>query len=390
MSSSVMISQSAELSDVLARLRAMETSVAFSAATADLAAAMQAVARFLPARPIDPVLTGVLLTCGPDGLVLAGTDRERAVRLACPATAHVDGTVLVPGRPLADTLRALDEEQVHVAVEGSRLAVRTARARFALPLLDVDVHPGVAPPPPLAGRVAAALALPALTSVAGAASKDGALPLFTGVRIRASGDALRLVATDRYRLALAELPWQGERPFDVLVPAGLVTEIVRLAASSTELALHADVDRVAFAWADHVVSAALLATPFPDEERYLGRPGDASVTLAPAEFAAAVHWVGLYAGARAAVTVELGDGEIRVRTDSSELGEAEESVKASVTGRLTQTYRVRYLLDALRAFSGDEVRLDIQSGMKSTVFSTESNDGTMLRYLVMPILPAGR
>src|SRR5581483_11430407 len=105
----------------------------FTSATADLAAATQAVARFLPARPIDPVLAGVLLTASPDGLVLAGTDRERAVRLACPATAHTDGTVLVPGRPLADTLRALDDERVRVAVEGSRLAVRTSRARFALP-----------------------------------------------------------------------------------------------------------------------------------------------------------------------------------------------------------------------------------------------------------------
>jgi DNA polymerase-3 subunit beta len=366
----------------------MDPSVGFSATTAELAGAMQAVARFLPSRPTDPVLTGVLLTASADGLVLACTDRERAVRLACPATVHTDGTVLVPGRPLAETLRALDDELVRVAVEGSRLAVRTSRARFALPLLDVDVHPGVAPPPPLVGRVSADLALPALVSVAGAASRDGALPLFTGVRLRADGDVLRLVATDRYRLALAELPWHGVGRFDVLVPAGLFTEIVRQAArssSATELALHADDDRAAFAWDDHVVSTALLATPFPDENRYLGRPGDASVVLSPTELAAAVHRVGLYAGERGAVTIDLGDGEVRVRCDSAELGEAEESVKAGVTGRLTQTYRTRYLLDALRAFD-DEVRLDIQSGMKSTVLHTESGNGAVLHYLVMPIL----
>lgn len=367
----------------------MDSSVAFSAVTAELAAAMQAVARFLPTRPTDPVLAGVLLTATGEGLLLAGTDRERAVRLSCPASVHVDGTVLVPGRPLTETLRALDDEQVHVVVEGSRLAVRTARARFALPLLDVDVHPGVAPPPPLAGRVDAGLALRALTSVAGAASKDDALPLFTGVRVRAHGDALRLVATDRYRLALAELPWRGVREIDVLVPAGLITEIVRQACGASEIALHADADRVAFAWAEHVVSTALLATPFPDENRYLGRPSDATVVLSPAELAAAVHRVGLYADGRGAIGIDLDDGEVRVRSGSSEVGEAEESVKASVTGRLTQTYRTRYLLDALRAFGGDEVRLDIQAGMKSTVFSTEASDGTMLRYLVMPILPTG-
>jgi DNA polymerase-3 subunit beta len=366
---------------------------AFSSATADLASAVHDVARFLPTRTVDPVLTGVLLSTSAAGLVLAGTDRERAVRLSCPATVHTDGVVLVPGRPLAETLRALDEEEVRIAVEGSRLAIRTSRARFALPLLDVDVHPGVAQPPPLAGWVAGTPALSAFAAVAGAASKDEALPLFTGMRIRAYGDKLRLVATDRYRMALAELPWRraaDDTDLDVLLPAGLITEIVRQAAGAPELALHADVDRAAIAWGEKVVSTALLATPFLDENRYLTRTGEVTVELAPAELAGAVHRVGLYAGGHGAVTVELADGEVRVRTDSVEIGEAEESVKATVTGRLDQTYRTRYLLDALRAFTGERVRLDIKSGMKSTVFSAEDPDGTMLRYLVMPILPSGR
>lgn len=117
--------------------------------------------------------------------------------------------------------------------------------------------------------------------------------------------------------------------------------------------------------------------PFPDENRYLGRHGDASVLVSPGELADAVHRVGLYSDGRGAVTLELNDGEVRVRADSVELGEAEESVKASVTGCLSQTYRSRYQLDALRAFGEGEVRLDIQSGMKSSVFSNGTDDGTM-------------
>ncbi|GDY30719.1 DNA polymerase III subunit beta family protein [Gandjariella thermophila] len=115
-------------------------------ATAALAAAAMDVTRLLPGRPYDPVLAGMLVAAGRDGVVLAGTDRERAVRLARPAVSHVDGRVLVPARPLAETLRALDAEQVRLVMEGGRLAVRTPGARFALPLLDVDLHPGVPVP----------------------------------------------------------------------------------------------------------------------------------------------------------------------------------------------------------------------------------------------------
>ncbi|MFD1044184.1 hypothetical protein ACFQ1S_00525 [Kibdelosporangium lantanae] len=104
---------------------------------------------------------------------------------------------------------------VRLAVEGTRLAVRTPNARFALPLLEADVHPGVPVTPPLAGTVDGELLASALTTVAATASRDDALPLFTGVRVRADGDRLVLAATDRYRMALASPPYcSGSQTFN--------------------------------------------------------------------------------------------------------------------------------------------------------------------------------
>jgi DNA polymerase-3 subunit beta len=363
-----------------------------TAATADLASAAADVARLLPSRSPDPVLSGVLLAAGRDGVTLAGTDRERSVRLHRAATAHTDGTVLVPGRPLAETLRALDVPEVRLTVEGSRLAIRTPRGRFALPLLDDSVYPGVPPVPTLAGTVAGRPMLRALVATAGAASRDDALPLFSGVHIRSTGDALRLIATDRYRLAIAELPWhQAVEGLDVLIPGTLATEIARQAAGTPELALHAGPDRAAVAWGDSVVGTSLLATPFPDESRYLGTTGDATLELEADSLLGAVRRVGLYADGRGAVGLDLADGEVRVRGAGTELGEAEESVKAGVTGRLTQTYRARYLVDALRTFAGRRISVDIKAGLRSTVLTaTEPDpDGLVLHYVVAPILPDG-
>ncbi|HEX5400791.1 MAG TPA: DNA polymerase III subunit beta [Pseudonocardiaceae bacterium] len=356
-----------------------------TAATSDLAGAAADVARLLPARTFDPVLSGVLLTADPTGVTLAGTDRERTVRLRRPATVHTGGHVLVPGRPLAETLRALDVPEVRLTVEGSRVAVHTPRARFALPVLDVDLYPGVPAAPPLAGRAAGKPLLRALAAVAGAASKDDALPLFSGVRVRSLDGSLRLVATDRYRLAVAQLPWQGTE-LDVLIPGALAAEIARQAAGSAELALHAGPDRAVVVWPDAELGTALLATPFPDEHRHLGTNGDARVTLAAAELLAAVRRVGLYADGRGAIGLDLGDGEVRVRAGGADLGEADESVKASVTGRLTQHYRVRYLLDALKVFGDQAVHMDVKAGLRSTVF-TATGDDLELSYVVMPILP---
>jgi DNA polymerase-3 subunit beta len=359
-----------------------------TSSTADVAAAAADVARLLPARSPDPVLSAVLLAATPDGVTRAGTDRERSVRLRRPALVHQEGTVLVPGRPLAETLRSLDVPEVRLTVEGARLAVRTPRARFALPLLDVSLHPGVPAPPALAGTAAGRPLSRAFVAAASATSRDDALPLFTGIRVRSVEAGLRLVATDRYRLVVAELPWQRAADVDVLLPGALATEIARQAAGAESLAVHADGDRAAIVWPDAEIGTALLATPFPDEHRHLGTTGDARLDVDADALLGAVRRVGLYTDGRGAVTLDLGDGEVRVRAGGADLGEADESVKATVTGQLTQHFRARYLVDALRVFAGRRVWADIKTGLRSTVFTAAEpdEDGLELHYVVMPIL----
>lgn len=355
--------------------------------TADLTGAAADAARLLPTRATDPVLSGVLLTADPTGVTVAGTDHERTVALRRSALVHTEGSVLIPGRPLAETLRAIDVPEVRLTVEGARLAIRTPRARYALPILDAERHPGIPQPPAGAGRAGRRLTR-ALQAVAGAASKEDALPMFSGVRIRATGETLRLAATDRYRLAVAELTWDPETDLDVLIPATFATEAARQAAGADELTVHADHNRAAITWPDAQLGTALLATPFPDESRYLNATGDAQLTVDADTLLAAVRRVALYADGRGAITLDLADGETRVRGGGTDQGEADESVKATTTGRLTQTYRARYLTDALRTFTGQEITIIIKTGLRSTVLRPTDPAELDLHYVVMPLLPS--
>jgi len=165
-----------------------------TATTANLADAASEATRLLAPRYTDPVLAGLLLHGTADGLLLAGNDRERWVSLSCAASVHTDGCVLVPAKPLAETLRALDSSTVRLTVEGSRLALRVPGARFALPLLDRDLHPGTGTPvPAVVAEVDGALLAAALRTVAGTAARDDTLPMFTGVRMYGHGSSLRLI-----------------------------------------------------------------------------------------------------------------------------------------------------------------------------------------------------
>jgi DNA polymerase-3 subunit beta len=354
--------------------------------TGELASAASALVRLVPGRLLDPVLSGLLLTADGAGVSLAANDRERAARLERPAVVHTEGRVLVPAKPLADTLRALELPEVRLVVEGSKLAIRAPGARFALPLLEVDVHPGVGAPPPVVGTVDGELFAAALTTVAAAASRDDALPMFTGVRIRSEGDRLVLLATDRYQMAVARLAWQPSGSLDVMVPASLLTELAKQVDGM--LTLHAERDRFGLGWARSVATTAVLDGSFLHESKVSVSDVDTRVEVGADALAGAVRRVGLYTDARGVLLVEVGDGEIRLRGADSRVGEAEEAVKAEVDGgRTPQAYQARFLADATRAFGGRRVRMEIQPGMRATVFSSVEEDALGLRYVVMPMLP---
>ncbi|GLZ32998.1 DNA polymerase III subunit beta [Lentzea sp. NBRC 105346] len=354
-----------------------------TATTAGLASAVAEVVRLL--RTHLP-LAGLLLRAGGSGVVVSGSDRETGVVLHRSATVHTDGAVLVPARLFAATLQSLDEPQVRLVVEGSRLAVRTSCARFALPLLDLPAHPGVPELPPLCGHVDSRALVSALAPVASAASRDDALPIFTGVRIQSAGSSLHLLATDRYRMAHAVLPWEpGPAPLDVLVPATALA----FRQPSGRVALHASTDRMGLAWSGDSITTALLAAPFPDDRarRLLEAVIDSTVLVDADTLARAVRRATPYAGPHGSVTLQVEDTELRVRGSDPQSGESEESVKATVEGnRITKTFQARYLADALRAFAGRRVELRIQDGLRSTVLtSPPDDDGVELTYLVVPM-----
>ncbi|OZM73380.1 DNA polymerase III subunit beta [Amycolatopsis antarctica] len=361
-----------------------------TADTAALADATAEATRLLAPRYTEPVLAGLLLHATADGLTLAGNDRERAVSLSCAAIAHTEGTVLVPAKPLAETLRALEDPAVRLVVEGSQLAVRVPGARFALPLLDRDLHPGAGAPAtdPVAEVDAIALAT-ALRTVAGTAAKDDSLPMFTGVRMHGDGTLLRLVGSDRYRMATASLPMRGTAPFDVLVPAGLLGELAKLAGGTVRL--HTAPNRFGASWGSVHVSTAVLDGGFLSPDAIQTSTVDTTLRIDAGALAAAVRRIGLYTDAGGVLELAVADGEIRLSGANQRSGEATEHVKADVSGgRTSPSFQVRYLLDALRPFTGQEVSLGIQPGMRATIVSAVDPGDVNITYYVMPMRAPGR
>ncbi len=196
-----------------------------------LAEAVAWVARSLPSRPVLPILSGLLLEASSDGLTLSCFDYEVSARIQVDAEVTEAGIALVPGRLLAEITRSLPSLPVEVDHEKDDVTVTCGPASFTLVTLPVKEYPRLPELPRLAGSVDGGVLATAIGQVAPAASRDDTLPVITGVNLEIDDDTIRLVATDRYRLAIREFGWNPAHPDSrgtLLVPAKTLSDAARM------------------------------------------------------------------------------------------------------------------------------------------------------------------
>ncbi len=340
-----------------------------------LAEAVAWVARSLPSRPVLPILSGLLLEASPGGLTLSCFDYEVSARIRVDAEVTEEGIALVPGRLLAEITRSLPPLPVELDHEKDDVTVTCGPASFTLVTLPVKEYPRLPELPRLAGTVDGGVLATAIGQVAPAASRDDTLPVITGVNLEVDDDTIRLVATDRYRLAIRELGWNPAHPGSrstLLVPAKTLSDAARMMASGVPVrvmmrgepgagggrtadatpgdSLRASDAMIGFESAGRRLTTRLIAgeyikymSRFPDD---FGSRGD----MPAIPLAEAVKRVALVAERGSSVRLSFGHGQVTIEAGTEGQARARETVAADFAGEETAiAFSPHYLMDGLGA-----------------------------------------
>ncbi len=337
-----------------------------------LAEAVAWVARSLPSRPVLPILSGLLLEASSDGLTLSCFDYEVSARILLDAEVAEAGTALVPGRLLAEITRSLPPLLVEVADEKDDVTVTCGPASFTLVTLPVREYPRLPELSWLAGTVDGGVLATAIGQVAPAASRDDTLPVITGVNLEIDDDTIRLVATDRYRLAIRELGWNPAHPGTrgtLLVPAKTLSDAARMMTpgapvrvmmrgeqgASTTGAKSGDSLRAADAMIGFESGGRRLTTRLIAGEyiKYMSRfPEDfgSRGDMPAVPLAEAVKRVALVAERGSSVRLSFGHGKVTIEAGTEGQARARETVAADFSGEETAiAFSPHYLMDGLGA-----------------------------------------
>jgi DNA polymerase-3 subunit beta len=345
-----------------------------------LAEAVAWVARSLPSRPVLPILSGLLLEADADGLTLSCFDYEVSARNRIEAEVTDPGTALVPGRLLAEITRSLPPREVEFDHSTGDVTLTCGPASFTLVTLPVRDYPRLPELARLAGTVDGGALATAIGQVVPAASRDDTLPVITGVNVEIDGDVIKLVATDRYRLAVRELGWNPAQPGSrgtLLVPAKTLADAARMMTPGVPVrvmvggehqaggawtaegnsgepkpadSLRAADAMIGFESAGRRLTTRLIAGEYI---KYMSRfPEDfgSRADMPAIPLAEAVRRVALVAERGSSVRLSFGNGRVTIEAGTEGQARARETVPADFSGNETAiAFSPHYLMDGLGA-----------------------------------------
>jgi DNA polymerase III subunit beta len=367
--------------------------------------AVSFVVKLLPQRNPQPILAGVLIEAGDDGLSLAAFDYEASARTTIEATVDEPGTILVHGRLLSEIASRLPNAPIQITVDDDGILLTCGSARFTLASMPVQEYPAIPEVTGESGLVPSEDFATAIAQVAFAASRDDVTPVLTGVQLEVTGTRLSLVATDRYRVALREIPWDGgstasDDSTTALVPARTLQEVGKTFAHGGDISIafsgSGDREIIAFTAGNKTVTSLLIKGNFPPVRRLFPEATEHHAVVNTADFAEAVRRVSLVLDRSAPLRFTFTPETVSMDASGTEQARATESIDSTLVGEeVTLGLNPQYLLESLGAVRSEFARITFTSSENANKLSpvlitpqtsVDKPGEDSFRYLLQPNL----
>lgn len=361
----------------------------FSINKSELQNALAVVSKGVSARSTLPILSGIYIEAHGDELILQTTDLSLSIQYKVAALIEEPGKAVVPGKLFNDIVKSLSDAAVHVLCESDNAIITCDAASFSIKTLDAEDFPGF---PHVDVQQEIRIPFSQFSSmvkrVARVVSKDESRAILSGVLVTLEGQRLKMVATDSYRLAIAEadVPESAADDFSAVIAGSFLQEIAGMPKSDDAVIIALAENQIVITYQDTMFINRRIEGTFPNYRQLLPSTCATRATMNVSHLVAAVKRASLLVQSSSPVRFLIdGDSQtVQISAASYDVGSAQEIVSCETQGETVEiAFNHSYVLDGLSAVETDDVYLEVNEGMKPGVFKS-TKEGEFL-YLVMPV-----
>lgn len=353
----------------------------------NLSRALSTVSRIANSRGSLPILSNVLLKTVNNQLIVEATNLDVAMSETIGAKIKTEGSITVPARLMQDYVASLPVGTLTLEVKDSKLQLTTDHHNSSIngtPADDFPVMPVIEKGDVL--EISGADFKQTLQQVLFAASTDEARPVLTGLYLHSEDGDLVAVATDSYRLA-EKVVSRTDKDISLLIPASSLQDVLRVMKDdSAPVSIHYDDQQARFSVGSVELVTRLIEGNYPDYRKLLPKESETTATLKLSDLQEITKVSSLFAReAAGGVTVSIDEEkqDVSIRSIASQVGENTATAEAKVKGEAVITMNSKYILDALSAFNGDQVSINVNGKLDPCLLTDPENDNYL--HVVMPV-----
>ncbi len=361
----------------------------FSINQTELQNALVTVSKGVATRSTLPILSGVYMCAKDDTVTLQTTNLDLSIQYTTAALVEEEGAAVVPAKLFSEIVKNLPDAAVHVTGSEEVLTMVCDTASFSLKALNPQDFPGF-PTVEIEKSVEIPFDLFAsmVKKTARFVSRDESRGVLTGVLVTLEDAHLRMVATDSYRLAMADidLPANHTGSFEAVIAGPFLQDIAALPKIDDPVQISLAENQIVVRCGSTVFINRRLEGNYPNYRQLLPESFETRATLNTASVVAAVKRTSLLSNASSPIRISLDAGEetITMSSAAQEVGSAQEVLSGNIQGENVEiAFNYSYILEGLSAISSEELFFDVQAPTKPGIFRACGEENYL--YLVMPV-----
>lgn len=370
--------------------------LAFTAARADLLRELEFSIPAVERKGASiPILSHVLVESDTAAaLRIVATNLDVTIESSAPALITAGGAIVVSAKKLREVLRSLAEGEVRFEQEPNGwVRVSAGATSFKLHAMEREHFPARPVMPASAHRLPGSSLGAIVRATAFAVPVEESRFSVPGALLELAGDEARAVSTDGHRLALAETlgygaAREGVEPVTAIIPRRAYQQLDTLAGDpEDEVEIAIDDNHVFFRSGARTIASRKPTAQFPAYQMAFPVDNDKLAGVDSRALADALRRMLVMTDGRSrCVKLRLATGAITVSAESSECGEAVDTVEARYEGPgLEIGFNAEYLLEAVSAARSDGIRISLKTERTQALLEPEEPSEVALRFVCMPM-----
>lgn len=355
----------------------------------ELARALSTVIKGSSTRSTLSILSGILIQARSNEIVLQSTNLELSIRVVLPALVEEEGDTVVPAKLFLDIVKNLPDMAVTISTNESTATIFCNNTTYSLKTLnplDFPLFPEVEADQEVSFPFNTFASM--VKSTAKTVSRDESHPILTGILISQSGNTLKMVATDSYRLAVAEVTLESipAREFEAVISGAFLQDITALSASDEPIVLALNENQIVITYDNATFINRRIEGNFPNYQQLLSDDYTTKVSLSKAALADAIRRVSLLSNkvSPVQVSIDADAGILTLISNSQDVGNAQESLVCNIEGEsLDIAFNYSFMLEGLSSIQTDDISFNLLGPMKPGVIKSEGEEKFL--YLIMPV-----